>query len=65
MNPTTQPIRTLVLRPALLIALAILVVCAVVLLVSVGSALLGTLTPPVDGPLLAPFRWTPLAEGLA
>jgi len=65
MNTVSLSISHVALRPALLGALLALGLCAAWLLVSAVSGSLDAAAPMPDGPLLAPFRWTPRADGLA
>lgn len=65
MNPVTLSISHHARRLALLAAPAVLGWCVVMLLAAVASADLAAGGPPSDGPLLAPFRWVPLARDLA
>ena len=65
MNPVYLSIYHRAPRIVGLVALVALVCCAVVLLVSVAPGLIAAAPPPTDGPLLAPFRWAPLAGNLA
>ena len=64
MNPVSPSISRHVPGLVLIAALAALVWCAVTLLVSVASGDVATVVTPADGPLLAPFRWAPLARNL-
>ena len=52
-------------RLALLATLTVLVVLSVVLVASVTDAALIAAAGGGDGPLLAPFRWVPMAANLA
>jgi hypothetical protein len=50
---------------AAILVLALVAACAAVLLASVAAALPIADLAPADDPRLAPFRWVPLARGLA
>lgn len=64
MNPVSQSISRHVPGLVLIAALAALAWCVVSLLASGTSADVATVITPADGPLLAPFRWAPLARNL-
>jgi hypothetical protein len=65
MNPVSLSIFHLAPRITALVALVVLAWCAAVLLGSVMSDLAVASQVPTDGPLLAPFRWAPLADTYA
>lgn len=65
MNPVSLSISRHAPRLVPLAALAVVGWLVVMLLASVASVDLAAGVPPSDGPLLAPFRWAPLARGLA
>ena len=64
MNPVSLSISHHASRLALLAVLAALAWCVVMLLSSVAFVDVAAGAAPVDGPLLAPFRWAPLARDL-
>jgi len=65
MNTVSLSISQLGPRLALLGALLVLGLCAAGLLASVVIGSLDAVAPMREGPLLAPFRWSPRADGLA
>ncbi len=64
MQPRTSSFTLASPRPVLVAVTAGLVMLAVVLLTGLADGLLASAAADADGPLLAPFRWTPLARGL-
>ena len=64
MNPVYLSIYHRAPRIIGLVALVALACYAAVLLVSVASGPTAAAPPSTEGPLLAPFRWAPLAGGL-